>query len=687
MPENSTNLKHRVNKLHLPWTKSLYPLYETISNSIHAIDEEKRNNPNLSGTIEIKLIRNGLDITLSKLNDVNVYPIDSFEVMDNGIGLNEDNYNSFQEFDSEYKLEIGGKGIGRFICLKVVSKMQINSIFADNGKFRFRNFGYKKTKEGFENYEEGVSDEKVSKTKVCLIGFNEKFKKNIPKSITELGRRIITHFQLYFLQKKEPEIILINQNNQKVNLTELYSKEFKSGIEKDDLTIGNMSFDIFIARSYEAKSHKIHYCAHDRTVKEEGLSKYIPDLKDPVKESEDDQGYYFQVIVVGEYLNKHVNEERKGFNFQSDKDADEELDADEITLSHIREKSIRCTEKILNEILTKKRKEKLEVYKPMIQKYYQNYNVVFNHNKESVEKLPAGLSKEELDLHLYEIESKWRYNVKEKGLDLLEKKKDITTIEDYKILYDKFLTEFNSVGQSDLSRYVIHRRSVIDLLEKLIELDDNRKITNEDIIHSLFFPMRETDDSITNEKQNLWLIDERLNFNTFLTSDKSFKQVPELNSQSTERTDLLIQKDETFRNAVLYSEDYKPYQSFTIVEFKKPDRNDYILGDKERDPLRQVKRYIREIIKGKVKKKGRKIEATEKTPFYCYIVADLTSKLIEIIEDDGYIKTPDGSGYFRFYDAERYKYNAYVEVLPFDKIISDAKQRNKVLFDKLNIPI
>ena len=33
MPKNSTNVRNRVNKLHLPKTKPLYPLFEVISNS------------------------------------------------------------------------------------------------------------------------------------------------------------------------------------------------------------------------------------------------------------------------------------------------------------------------------------------------------------------------------------------------------------------------------------------------------------------------------------------------------------------------------------------------------------------------------------------------------------------------------------------------------------------------------
>jgi len=68
-PNSSTNLRNRVKKLYLPKTKALYPLFEIISNSIHAIDEKKveLNDQNFKRKIEIKIIRNGSEEILKKL--------------------------------------------------------------------------------------------------------------------------------------------------------------------------------------------------------------------------------------------------------------------------------------------------------------------------------------------------------------------------------------------------------------------------------------------------------------------------------------------------------------------------------------------------------------------------------------------------------------------------------------------
>ena len=519
IPQCSTNLKNRVIKLYLPKTKPLFALFEVVSNSIHAIQEKKQKfDGSLTGKILIKAIRNGNEETLKKLKNIEEYPINSFIVEDNGIGLDEENFKSFAEFDSEKKAAIGGKGIGRLICLKTFKKLIYKSIYRENNDFLIREFEYKKSKEGFDKYTDGhKTSKKNTETTVILSSYEDIYQKQVPYELIEIARQIITHFQLYFIQSIEPQIILLNQDNIEINLSRLFSTEFEKEILDKEFEVCDENFHIYISKSLKAKSHKIHYCAHERTVKDEGLSKYLEDLKYIIK-SENEKGFFFQVFIVGDYLNKNVNEERTSFNFIMEDDEDM-FDHKEITLSKIRHAAIHCIEELLSEFLKKVRKEKLDIYYPIIEKEFPNYHSVINYNKEKVEKLPVGLTNEELDLKLYEIESSWRIKVKSEGIELIDKKKDITTLDEYQLLYNKFLTEFNDIGKSDLARYIVHRRSVIDLLDKLIALNKEDKFTNEDIIHSLFFPIKETGNTITSEKQNLWLLDERLTFNSLLASE------------------------------------------------------------------------------------------------------------------------------------------------------------------------
>lgn len=686
LPQNSTNLKNRVNKLHLTKNKPLLPLFEVISNSIHAIQEKSNLNysTDFRGNIVVAIIRNGDIETLKELDNIDNYPINSFVVIDNGIGFDLDNMRAFSEFDTDRKAKIGGKGIGRLVCLKAFQKLIVESVYVDNNDFKKRKFEYKKSKEGFDNYQDDLeTNQNGTYTSVELHKYEEEFQKQVPKNIFEIAREIITHFQLYFIQNIEPEIILINQNGEEINLSNLFKNEFAKEVLQKPFQIGSEKFEVFITKSYKAQSHKIHYCANERTVKEEGISRFIEDLRFQIISPDNEQFFYYQIFVIGEYLDNNVNEERTNFIFKAEDDDDLEFEFEEITLSKIRKETICAVEELLNDFLAESRKEKLESYYPIIETEYPNYLSVINYNKTKVERLPIGLTKSELDIKLYEIESQWRLEVKKEGIELLEKKKDITTLDEYVELYEKFLTEFNEIGQSDLARYIIHRRSVIDLLDKLIELNIENKFTNEDIIHSLFFPIRETKKSVPSDKQNLWLLDERLTFNSLLASDKLFQQVTELNSSSQERMDLIIQKEETFENAALFSEEAIPFESFTIIEFKKPERNNYKHGDRKKDPIKQVRSYIDEIIKNRVKVKGKTLGASKNTPFYCYIIADITETLLEILEFESFDPTPDGMGYFRFYNTNNSR--AYIEVLPFKKVIKDAKQRNKILFDKMKL--
>lgn len=665
LPQNSTNLKNRVNKLHLPRTRPLLPLFEIISNSIHAInDKVKEINRGYKGAIKIDIIRNGKPEVLKGLENIDNYPIHSFIVTDNGIGFNSDNIKAFAECDTDRKADIGGKGVGRLVCLKAFEKIKVESIYYENSEHRLRKFEYKKSKEGFNDYQENLpTSKKRTETLIELSKYEAEFQKNVPLNIFEIAREIVIHFQLYFIQNIAPEIIITNQNGNEVNLQSLYQNEFAQDILRKSFTIGNENFDVIISKSLKAKSHKFLYCAHHRVVKEEGVSKYLEDLRYKINNSETGQGYYYQIFIVGKYLDENVNEERTNFNFKSDDEDDDELDFQEISLSKIRKETILTVEELLSQFLQNARKEKLENYYPIIESEFPNYLGVINYNKERVERLPSGLTKEELDIKLYEIESDWRVEVKKEGVELLSKKKDITSLADYNSLYNKFLTEFNEIGQSDLARYIVHRRSVIDLLDNLIELNLQNKFANEDIIHSLFFPIKESKSNVLHENQNLWLLDERLTFNTLLASDKLFSQIKEFESNSAERMDLVVRKEEVFDDAVLFSEDKIPFESFTIVEFKKPERNDYKHGDREKDPVKQIRSYVEEIIKNKAKINGKSAGANRNTPFYCYIVADVTETLSSILEFESFDPTPDGMGYFRFYDTKTSR--AYIEVLPF----------------------
>lgn len=684
-----SNIANKIRNTSLSRKKGLMPLFELISNSIHSISERKEANlisENEAGEILITLIRNGQPETLASIPNNDYYPIRAIVVEDNGIGLNNDNLISFIEADSDHKLDIGGKGIGRFVCLKAFKWLEISSVFSENGIFRKRSLSLKNTKQGFENYIETEIEIQKYQTICTLHDFAIEFQKNTTKNISEIADAIITHFQLYFITNQMPHIVIRNQNNDQVDLNNRYLGSFRNKVQDSEFVIGDDTFKVYLSESNSSKSHRLHFCAHNRSVIEEWLGKKIIELgKKPISDN-DSAPFYYAAFVVSDLLDKSVNNERTSFSFPTnEEDEDNDIfDTAEISLTKIRRYAINSIENLISDYINEVRTLKVETYRTMVEAELPQYKAVLYRKTEQVKKLQAGLSKQNLDIELYKIESEWKTEVKKQGIELIEKKKDITSLDEYHKLYEGYLCDLNDIGQSELARYITRRKSVIDLLDFLTSKEGKEdKYANEDLVHSLFFPIRTTSDVVPYNKQNLWMIDEKLSYHTYLASDKTFNVMEniEVSENPGDRPDLLI-----FSNAFAFAtEKDAPYSAITIIEFKKPERDNYIDNDEAKNPIDQVERYVEDLLGGKItNRKGRTINITKETPFYIYIISDLTPTLIKILERRDFYKTPDGQGYYTFKSR---RYNGYIEVMSFEKVKSDAKKRNQILFDKLGLPL
>lgn len=158
-----------------------------------------------------------------------------------------------------------------------------------------------------------------------------------------------------------------------------------------------------------------------------------------------------------------------------------------------------------------------------------------------------------------------------------------------------------------------------------------------------------------------------------VASDKKINSIPMLENSTDKRMDIAI-----FDAALSCTADPDNINSLTIAELKRPQR-----GDADNDPVFQALKYVRDIKAGKTKKKnGRDFGNVSRVAFYCCVIGDLTPSLKESAESRGVSQTQDKEGYFGYNPT----YGAYVEVISYDKLLKDAKQRNKALFDKLFEP-
>ena len=249
--------------------------------------------------------------------------------------------------------------------------------------------------------------------------------------------------------------------------------------------------------------------------------------------------------------------------------------------------------------------------------------------------------------------------------------------EEYHAKLNDFLERANELGKSSRAEHVVHRKVILEFLEKSLQPNtETGKYPLEEIIHKIIYPMRTTSDDVPYEQQNLWIIDERLSYHEFLASDMRLDQLNVLANNSESRADLFI-----FDRALSFAEDEGVLNSLVIIEFKKPDRTAY---GKE-DPVDQVYRLIREIKSGHFKDKtGREIKVqSDRIPAYAYVICDTTKQVETIAENKGMLCTPDNLGYYGYNPA----LSAYVEIISYTKLLRDAKKRNRILFDKLHLPI
>lgn len=123
-----------------------------------------------------------------------------------------------------------------------------------------------------------------------------------------------------------------------------------------------------------------------------------------------------------------------------------------------------------------------------------------------------------------------------------------------------------------------------------------------------------------------------------------------------------------------------PLPSIVVVEIKRPMRND---ATEDKDPILQSLDYVKRVRAGGVlTASGRPIPASQESPAFCYIVADLTPTLVSRCEYANLRRTHDGLGYFGFNESAK----AYIEVMSFDRLVNAATERNRAFFDKLGLP-
>lgn len=665
----NTDVAGRVRNVQLPTSKPLLPLFEAIINSIQAIEDAKEHRRE----IRITLVRD--QSSLFSQGDQHLADIIGFVVSDNGIGFDDANFKAFTTSDTTFKASRGGKGVGRFMWLAAFNEVTIDSVFEQNTKMNRRQFTFCPKGSGIEKLSITDADGATCGTSLSLIGFKEKYRRQCPKRLETIAAHIVEEFLDYYLGPNCPSIILDDQATGDVlGLDDFYDRTMGVRSDVREMSIQGQRFDVVHVRLYSnhISEHKLYLCAHNRAVTKEKLTG-IPNMARRLTDKNGKE-FIYAAYVNSCVLDEVVNADRTGFNLCEDA---LNLYASELTLADIRESTRRHCEGYLSPFTAPIAERKREKVQHFIQGEGAMYRPIMSRLENAIAEIDSEATDDEIDRHLYDAYHTIRVGLREEGRKLLDSSPaQNEDFETFRKRFDDFLEKTTEINRSDLARYVLHRKAIIEFLQKQLSVQADGRYRPEERIHDIIFPRGKTSNDILFEDHNLWLIDERLAFHVCLSSDQQIARSPVLESQSKREPDILI-----FDKAVAFTETSElPFTSITIVEFKKPLRTDYT---ERENPFSQIYKYIEEIKTGKAQSiAGRPLPIPSNMPFYCYIICDLTPRLKEWARTYNLRATPDGLGFFGYNE----NYGAYLEVVSYTKLVIDAQKRNLAFFAQLGLP-
>lgn len=673
----NTSLQGRLRNTTLPYSQSLMPLFEAVVNSIHAIDEAKIL---ATGTITIEIMRkiqNTLNVAVPQ--EEKSTPIYGFKIIDNGIGFTKNNMLSFETLDSEYKASQGCRGIGRLMWLKAFTNVSVYSEFIDeNHDPKLKTFLFNAKNGVYRLEEKKLAILEENKTVITLEDFIDKYEKRAPKSCINIAESLLEHCLWYFVRENGAPNIFIKDQEESINLNDLFDQHMYGTAYSDSFKIGEVEFELLhIKLKSKAKQSCIAWCAAGRVVKEENItSGKIPGLHGRIQAKGED--FTYCCYLTSKFLDENVRPERIDFNLSNLND--EDLYATGITEPKIREAAYAKISTYLNEYLNESKELGKKRVNDFVAKKAPRYRSILKYIPEPLFFVNPEISDKDLDLLLHKQLSEVENSVLAEGHEILNK--TVSKKDEYETEITKYMEKIDDIKKSDLAGYVCNRKVILDILEKAIQRGPDGKYAREDLIHQLIMPMRKTSDEVLLENCNLWLIDERLAFHDFLASDKTLNSMPITESKENKEPDICALN--VYDEPLLVAEGKKlPLATLTIIEIKRPMRNDTSSGE-DKDPVEQVFGYLKRIRNGNTTTaSGRPIPDSKDIPGFCYVICDLTSSMKERCRDvHDLTETEDKLGFFGY----KKNINCYIEVISFDRLVNSAKERNRAFFDKLGLP-
>ncbi|WP_373476477.1 hypothetical protein [Sphingorhabdus sp.] len=651
------NLKGRIDNLAMSpsYANTLIPVFEALMNSIHSVQERFGDD---------WVTRGSINLTVDCDSEGNP---ESFVITDNGVGLNDDNFESFRTYDSRLKAKKGGKGVGRLTWLKVFEGVKIISKFELPAGVSQRSFDFVLDNEkAFQNYALRKLDTKPElQTRVELRALKDGYRSHCPKRLETITHRIAAHFLPFLIGDQCPDITVSSatENHSLRQIIEAHTHNPQS-LSVDVQDVGNFTIKHLLLNKALVEGgteHTVYLAAHDRIVTDHGINNQTG--LDSAFNFEDEQVFYVG-IVSSEFLDNSVTQERNNF------------DIPKATMKQITKAAEEAAKVYLADPINSLIDAKAQTIERVVTNF-PRYSYLVQDRKEFARELPLNSKTEEA---IYQAMSVYDYretrDLRRDLNALVSAESEPTQTAEFKQKLDQVMERVGEQERASLAEYVSKRKLIIDLLEHRLGFEDKEKqrLYTEEAVHKVICPLKVNSGDIEYGNHNLWLIDDRLAYYDFWASDQQIRKYAK-SSECADRPDLIL-----FQGSNLLQREGTD-QPIVIVEFKRPARTEY--SDDE-NPIKQIYDYIRELREHKVTDNNGKLitQIGADTPFFCYLICDITPRLKAILEDYKINQTlPGGRGFFGYNDTRR----AYVEVLQYGQIVKDARLRHEAFFKELGI--
>ena len=446
-------------------------------------------------------------------------------VSDNGVGLQPSRFEAFCTTDTDYKIERGGKGVGRLLWLDAFERINVVSIYEHEGLVMRRSFSFRLQSQDqiTDERDEPLTSSALTGTVVTFVGLRgAAYRGKFPIQPATIVKHFGSHFFADFILGKSPEVLLDIEGAATRFPDQIQSLmvEDRGVADIETADFGTLRLASFICEKAASANfdglHQIHLVANGRTVTTRkidgllGIGRFGPD-----------NDYVYHGCVTGEFLDERVNQERTQFNF------------DETIIELIvRECSEHARQNAMAGEIVEFDNQRLGTMKDFVQEYP---TFGFEEAEALLERTPKNAIKpEQFAQALIPIRIRRDKDRNEKVQRIITELGSDTGIpSDLVAAVQVAANEVRAEEQRQLAEYVLRRKIVLDVLAVLIRrirerADGSQDFQLESTLHQFICPMRVRGDDpskIEQSDHDLWIVDERLTFTKYFASDVPFTQI------------------------------------------------------------------------------------------------------------------------------------------------------------------